>query len=122
MKRDGAIAADWLRTFVAFVVCFALATPVTWAQQQAIAPERPTSSIFIRPYEAPTIPPVRLTNSLRLHDLVRAGKLYLTARDAIALALENNIDVESARYTPILDEWNLERAQAGGPLPGLPTG
>jgi outer membrane protein TolC len=53
---------------------------------------------------------------------VRAGKLYLTAQDAIALALENNIDVEVARYSPFAAAWRLERAQAGGALPGVPSG
>ena len=54
--------------------------------------------------------------------LIQAGKLYLTAHDAIALSLENNIDIENARYSPILTEWNLERALAGGALPGVPSG
>ncbi len=47
--------------------------------------------------------------------------LYLTVQDAIALALENNIDLEVARYNPILSEWQLERSQAGGALPGVPS-
>jgi outer membrane protein TolC len=70
---------------------------------------------------APYVPPIRLSNSPRIRDLVRAGKLYLTAQDAIALALENNIDIEVARYNPLIDEWQLERAQAGGALPGVPS-
>ncbi len=48
----------------------------------------------------PQVPPVRLQNSGRLANLVRAGMLYLTVQDAIALALENNIDIEVARYNP----------------------
>ena len=47
--------------------------------------------------------------------------LYLTVQDAIALALENNIDLEVARYNPILAEWQVERSQAGGALPGVPS-
>jgi len=42
--------------------------------------------------------------------------------DAIALALENNIDIENARYNISLTAWNLERSQAGGALPGVPSG
>ena len=38
------------------------------------------------------------------------------------LALENNIDIEVARYGPITSSWRLERAQAGGALPGVPSG
>ena len=48
--------------------------------------------------------------------------LYLTVQDAIALALENNIDIEVARYNPIEAEWQLERSRAGGALPGVPSG
>ena len=54
-------------------------------------------------------------------NLIRAGNLYLTAQDAIALALENNIDIEVARYGPVFRNWQLERSQAGGALPGVPS-
>jgi outer membrane protein TolC len=54
--------------------------------------------------------------------LIRAGVLYLTVQDAIALALENNIDLEIARFGPLIADWNLTRAQAGGALPGVPSG
>ena len=91
------------------------------AQQVDIAPVRPTAPILWRPYEAANVPPIRLANSPRLRELIRGGKLYLTAQDAIALALENNLDVEVARYSPFLSAWRLERAQAGGALPGVPS-
>src|ERR1700691_6536200 len=47
--------------------------------------------------------------------------LYLTVQDAVALALENNLDIEVARYNPIIAEWQLERSRAGGALPGVPS-
>jgi outer membrane protein len=92
-----------------------------WSQEPGIQPVRPSAPIFIRPYLPAYVPPVRLLNSTRLHDLIRAGILYLTAQDAITLALENNIDIEVARYNPSIAAWNLERAQAGGLLPGVPS-
>lgn len=104
---------------------------LAWAQQAAlpaaapqatIDPVRPVDRIFRRPYEPATIPPARLGNSERLRGLIRAGKLYLSAHDAVALALENNIDIEVARYTPLNLAWQLERSQAGGALPGVPSG
>ena len=49
-------------------------------------------------YKAPYVPPVDISNSSRLDQLIRAGNLYLSLNDAIALALENNIDVEVSRY------------------------
>ncbi len=91
-------------------------------QEPTVEPVRLSSFIAIRPYKAPLVPPVRLENSGRLGSLVRAGMLYLTVQDAIALALENNIDIEVARYNPILSEWQLERSRAGGALPGVPSG
>ena len=89
--------------------------------QPSIDPVRPSAPVVVRPYLAPYIPPIRLANSGRLGDLVRAGMLYLTVQDAIALALENNLDIEVARYNPILADWQLERSQAGGALPGVPS-
>jgi outer membrane protein TolC len=62
-----------------------------------------------------------LSNSGRIGDLIRAGILYLTAQDAVALALENNIDLEVARYNPLIAAWNLTRSEAGGALPGVPS-
>ncbi len=99
-----------------------MATAQVSVQPQSIAPERPQAPILWRPYLAAEVPPARLNNSNRIHDLIRGGKLYLTAQDAIALALENNIDIEVARYTPLSLEWSVERAQAGGALPGVPSG
>ncbi len=91
-------------------------------QQDAIAPARPKAPILWRPYLAPAVPPVRRANSDRMRNLIRGGKLYLTVQDAIALALENNVDIEVARYNPISLEWSVERAEAGGSLPGVPSG
>jgi len=87
----------------------------------SVEPVRPSALVLVRPYLPAQIPPIRLANSGRLANLVRAGMLYLTVQDAIALALENNIDIEVARYNPILSEWQLERSQAGGALPGVPS-
>lgn len=42
--------------------------------------------------------------------------MYLSARDVVALAIENNIDVEVQRYGPLLAREVLRRAQAGGAL------
>ncbi len=95
---------------------------LAWTQPPGIQPVRPSAPVLIRPYLAPDVPPVRLSNSTRLHDLIRAGNLYLSAQDAIALALEDNIDIEVARYNPNISIWQVERAEAGGLLPGVPSG
>lgn len=110
LRRTLAVALSWLCSF-----------SLLPAQQASIESVKPSGNILWRSYKPAEVPPLRLANSTRLRDMVRAGKLYLTAQDAIALALENNIDVEVARYNPLLAAWRLERAQAGGALPGVPS-
>ena len=68
------------------------------------------------PYQARSVPPISLANTTRLQALERAGNLYLAAQDVVALAIENNIDVEVQRYGPLLAREVLRRAQAGGAL------
>jgi outer membrane protein len=68
------------------------------------------------PYQPRAVPPINLSNSSRLDSLVRAGNLYVSAQDVVALAIENNIDVEVQRYGPLLAREVLRRAQSGGPL------
>ena len=111
-----------LRKCIAAGLCCVWPVSFGSAQEFSIEPVRPSAPILWRPYLAPEVPPVRLNNSPRIRDLVRAGKLYLTAKDAIELALENNIDIEIARYSPIDSAWRVERAEAGGALPGVPSG
>jgi outer membrane protein len=84
--------------------------------------EKDHGPLLIRSYRAATVPPVNLKNSDRLHSLIRAGRLYLTVQDAIAIAIENNLDLEVDRYGPLNAEWALQRAQAGGPLRGVTNG
>jgi outer membrane protein TolC len=109
------------RHSLAIGLALACAGASGYAQQASPAAQAPPSPSILRPYLAPEVPPVRLGNGPRLRDLVRAGTLYLTAQDAIALALENNIDLEVARYNPVISEWNVTRAEAGGALPGVPS-
>jgi outer membrane protein len=71
-------------------------------------------SRFTHNYRATGVAPINLGNSNRLESLLRAGRIYLSLQDAIALALENNIDVEVQRYTFALNETALKRAKAGG--------
>ncbi len=74
---------------------------------------------FIRPYEAQPAPPVNFQNSARIFDLMRVGQLYLSLADAIALAIENNLDIELERYLPRIAQTDVGRAEGGGLLRGL---
>jgi outer membrane protein TolC len=58
-------------------------------------------------------------NAARLDGLIRDGKLYLTLQDAIALALENNLDVEAERYNLTLARTDVTRAAGGGSTRGI---
>lgn len=53
---------------------------------------------------------------------MRAGKIYLSLQDAIALALENNLDIASVRYGGLIAQQDLNRARSGGLLRGISTG
>jgi len=77
------------------------------------------ASAWFRPYEAKPVPAVNFQNSSRILDLMRAGQLYLSLADAIALALENNLDIELERYLPRIAETDVQRAKGGGLLRGL---
>src|SRR5262249_32805476 len=69
-------------------------------------------SRFQYPYMPRTVPPVNVSNSLRMESLMRAGNIYLSLRDAIALALENNLDIEVTRYEFSYANVDLLRTRA----------
>lgn len=60
-------------------------------------------------------------NSVRLQDLVKDGKIYLSLSDALTLALENNYDIAIARYNLDIADTDILRARAGGVLLGAPS-
>jgi outer membrane protein len=64
--------------------------------QSNISIESPKGGLgwLTRPYRARSVSPINLTNSGRLELLIQGGKLYLSAQDVVALALENNLDIE----------------------------
>jgi outer membrane protein len=71
-------------------------------------------------YRTPHVPGVYLEDSLRLQSLFRDGKIYLSVRDAIALALENNLDLELERYGIRLADSDVLRSKAGSLPRGVP--
>src|SRR5262245_32503187 len=78
-------------------------------------------SRFTTKYDPKIAPPINMANSGRLDSLLRAGKLYLSLQDAIALALENNLDIEIQRYGPQIADTAVLRSQAGGFARGVST-
>ena len=81
-----------------------------------------TSHNPIDAYRGKTVPPPSMNNSVLLDSLVRDGKLYLTLRDAIDLALENNLDLVIARYNMPIAQMDVQRTRAGGTVRGVNTG
>src|SRR5258708_10376439 len=67
----------------------------------------------INMYRATTIPKASLVNSVRLGDLVKDGKIYLSLSDALALALENNYDIAIARYDLDIADTDILRSRTG---------
>jgi outer membrane protein len=100
------------------LLCSSLLITASAFGQNAVRIEPPKGGLgwITRPYQQSYIPPVNLANSDRLESLVRAGNLYLNAQDVLALALENNLDIEIQRYGPLLNKEVTLRAQGGGLL------
>lgn len=71
-------------------------------------------------YKPRAVAETKFANSERIYTLVRAGQVYLSLNDALALALENNLDIELQRYGPMIAAADLERAQGGATLRGVP--
>ncbi len=76
----------------------------------------------IGPYKSRTIAPPNLANTARIDQLMHDGKLYLSLNDAVALALENNLDIAIARYNLNIADTDVLRAKAGAAILGVPLG
>jgi len=77
---------------------------------------------LLQPYTPQELAQPNLGNSARIDALMRDGKIYLSIDDAIALALENNLDLDIARYNLNIAEADLLRARSGASILGVNTG
>jgi outer membrane protein TolC len=109
---------------VSLLLCVALLFSNSVIAQSEVRIDAPNGGLgwLTRPYQPRSVPPINLANSSRIESLERAGNLYLSAQDVVALAIENNIDVEVQRYAPLLAREVLKRAQAGGVLRSVGVG
>src|SRR5437660_3384701 len=125
---------------VALAVLFGSLALTCWAQEPATGPTPQTTpearsipvlnytkpaSHFpnpIAPYRPRHLAPPNLANTARIDALMHDGKLYLSLNDAIALALENNLDIAIARYTLNIADTDILRAKAGATILGTPVG
>jgi outer membrane protein TolC len=86
---------------------------------------RPKGDVFRDPWKmySPTdVTASSFANSVRLDNLVRDGKIYLSLSDAIALAIENNYDIAIARYNLDIADTDMLRSKAGSALRGVNSG
>jgi outer membrane protein TolC len=68
------------------------------------------------------VPQPGMENSPRLKDLIRDGKLWLSLQDTIALALENNLDIDVARFNLPLAQVDYLRTKGGAAARGVTGG
>ncbi len=120
---------------VAFGLSVLLSVPVT-AQTQTTAPlpnapasqpatlnlQMPKSHNPFESYRGLNVPELNLVNSPRIDTLIHDGKLYLSLKDSIALAIENNLDLAIARYNLPIANTDILRTKAGGQARGVNTG
>src|ERR1017187_2764273 len=125
---------------IAAAVLFGTMTIALWAQEPPAAPTpqntpeaRPLPVLNysqpvthfpnpIGPYTPRHLAAPNLATTARIDSLMRDGKLYLSLNDAIALALENNLDIAIARYNLNIADTDVLRARAGAPTLGINTG
>ena len=111
------IYSSSLTTLLALILAFS-----AFAQTPEISIETPppvrVAGPLLKPFhlERRIVSPANLSNTPRLESLVRAGNLYLSMQDVIALALENNVDIAVQRFGPFLAREVLRRTQGGGAL------
>ena len=66
-------------------------------------------------YTAREVAPLNVTNSASLDQLLKDGKMYLSINDAVAMALENNLDIGIQRYNLSIADTDILRTSSGSP-------
>ncbi|MGB8597263.1 MAG: TolC family protein [Candidatus Sulfotelmatobacter sp.] len=146
MSLSRTTAANWqsavLLTALAILACTQLPlalraqdVPAAPAPQTAPAPalpqpvhlqdySKPRSAFprILRPYQAQEVAQPDLGNSPRIDALMRDGKIYLSIDDAVALTLENNLDLDIARYNLNIADTDYLRAKSGANILGVNAG
>jgi len=108
-----------------------LAQQAQQAQQQTTQPlfappqpfnvPMPHSHSPLAPYRPSTAPELNMNNSPRLQNLIRDGKIYISLKDAIAVAIENNLDLAYFRYNFPIAQTDILRTKAGYQANGVNT-
>src|ERR1039458_5995130 len=134
---------------IAAVFLAVIMVPAAWAQDASSVPSAPSAQMQsqkavpsasqpfdvkqyskpqspfpnpIGPYTARHVAPPNLANTPRVDQLMHDGKLYISMNDAVALALENNLDIAIARYNLNIADTDVWRAKAGASILGVNSG
>ncbi|MGD0758497.1 MAG: TolC family protein [Candidatus Sulfotelmatobacter sp.] len=77
---------------------------------------------ILQPYTPRPVAQPNLGNSPRIDTLMHDGKIYLSIDDAVALTLENNLDIDIARYNLNIADTDFLRAKSGANILGVNAG
>jgi outer membrane protein TolC len=88
-------------------------TPLTVTAGTQYMKDIPWFPRSISAYVQRSVPQPVLTNAPTIQQLIQQGKLQLSMKDAIRLAVENNLDIDIQRYTTWITDTNLLAARAG---------
>ena len=104
-------------------VAFALLS-LTASAQNLTDYSKPTSHFPnpFGPYLVHQVPPPSFGNAPRIETLLKDGKLSLSLSDAVALALEDNLDLAIARFNLSIADTDIMRAKSGQSVRGVATG
>src|SRR5208283_3744805 len=118
-----------------FLAALMVPVPAVWAQDSSSMPAAPSAQQAtpsstrpfdvteyakprahlnpIAPYSPRRVEAPNLANTPRIDQLMHDGKLYISMNDAVALALENNLDIAIARYNLNIADTDVWRAKSG---------
>jgi outer membrane protein len=127
-----------------FLAALMVPVPAVWAQDSSSMPAAPSAQQAtpsstrpfdvteyakprshlnpIAPYTPRRVEAPNLANTPRIDQLMHDGKLYISMNDAVALALENNLDIAIARYNLNIADTDIWRAKAGSAILGVNSG
>jgi outer membrane protein TolC len=77
---------------------------------------------ILQPYRSQEVAQPNQGNSPRIDSLMHDGKIYLSIDDAVALTLENNLDLDIARYNLNIADTDYLRAKSGANILGVNAG
>jgi outer membrane protein len=92
----------------------------TVGQAAGAAPAAKPAPLVLRPYTPQPMAPLPTEDSPRLHDLIQGARMRLSLSAALALAIENNLDIAVQRFVHPIADADILRASSGQAARGVP--